>query len=118
MMLSCHGKNDVCPVEYTLKAIGGKWKLLILYYLMTDRVKRYGELKRAINGITHKMLSQQLKELESSGLVTRKEYQQIPPKVEYALSQKGVTLLPIIGMMYNWGKENMELDLSKSDAEL
>ncbi len=107
MMLSSHEGNDVCPVEYTLKAIGGKWKLLILYHLMTDRVKRYSELKRAIPGVTHKMLSQQLKELEADGLVMRKEYQQIPPKVEYSLREKGVTLLPIIGMMYDWGKENM-----------
>lgn len=107
MMLSCQDKNDVCPVEYTLKAIGGKWKLLILFYLMTDRVKRYGELKKSIKGITHKMLSQQLKELEGTGLILRTEYQQIPPKVEYSLSQTGVTLLPIIGMMYDWGRENM-----------
>jgi DNA-binding HxlR family transcriptional regulator len=109
MELSCHGKDDVCPVEYTLKAIGGKWKLLILFHLMNDRVKRYGELKKAIKGITHKMLSQQLKELETDGLVIRKEYQQIPPKVEYFLSENGVTLLPIIGMMYDWGKVNMPL---------
>lgn len=102
--------DGVCPVEYTLDAIGGKWKLLILFYLMTDKVKRYNELKRSISGITHKMLSQQLKELESSGLVTRKEYQQIPPKVEYSLSEKGVTLLPILGLMYQWGKENRPQD--------
>lgn len=107
MELSCHGKEDVCPVEYTLKSIGGKWKLLILFHLMTDKVKRYNELKRAIPGITHKMLSQQLKELEADGLVLRKEYQQIPPKVEYSLGAKGITLLPIIGMMYDWGKANM-----------
>lgn len=107
MELACRGKKDVCPVEYTLKAIGGKWKLLILYHLMVDRIKRYNELKRAISGITHKMLSQQLKELEADGIVLRKEYQQIPPKVEYSLGEKGVTLLPIIGQMYEWGKANM-----------
>lgn len=96
-----------CPIEYTLGTVGGKWKLLILYFLMTDKVKRYGELKRSVTGITHKMLSAQLKELENDGLILRNEYQQTPPKVEYSLTNKGVTLLPILGMMYEWGKENM-----------
>lgn len=101
-------KNGICPIEFTLKAIGGKWKLLILYYLMNDGVKRYGELKKSISGITHKMLSQQLKELETDGLIHREEYHQIPPKVEYSLSEKGATLLPILGAMQQWGKENMQ----------
>jgi DNA-binding HxlR family transcriptional regulator len=110
MELSCPKRGGIClcPVEYTIKAVGGKWKLLILYHLMMDRVQRYNELKRAIPDITHKMLSQQLKELESDGLVMRKEYQQVPPKVEYSLSEKGVTLLPIIGQMNDWGRENMK----------
>jgi DNA-binding HxlR family transcriptional regulator len=96
-----------CPIEYTMKVIGGKWKLLVLYHLMNDRVKRYGELKRSIGGITHKMLSQQLKELEADGMIRREEYHQIPPKVEYSLSEKGVTLLPILGAMREWGRQNM-----------
>ena len=75
---------------------------------MNDRVKRYGELKKAITGITHKMLIQQLKELENNGLIHRREYHQIPSKVEYTLADKGVTLLPILEMMYEWGKENMK----------
>jgi DNA-binding HxlR family transcriptional regulator len=100
--------NHICPIEYTLDIIGGKWKLLILYYLMTEKVKRYGELKRCVGGITHKMLSTQLKELEKSGIISRKEYPQIPPKVEYSLTEKGATLLPILGMMYDWGLKNME----------
>ncbi|MHB8061224.1 MAG: winged helix-turn-helix transcriptional regulator [Ruminiclostridium sp.] len=106
-MLTCDNENNVCPIEYTLNAIGGKWKLLILYQLMIGEVKRYGELKRNINGITHKMLSFQLKELENYELIHRKEYHQIPPKVEYSLSEKGVTLLPILGMMYDWGEKNI-----------
>ncbi len=99
--------NHTCPIEYTLNIIGGKWKLIILYHLMIDKVKRYGQLKRCINGITHKMLSMQLKELESEGIILRKEYPQIPPKVEYSLTKKGATLLPILGMMYDWGKSNI-----------
>lgn len=110
-MLTCNNENNICPIEYTLNAIGGKWKLLILYYLMIDKVKRYGELKRNITGITHKMLSSQLKELENYGLIHRKEYHQIPPKVEYYLSEKGVTLLPILGMMHDWGENNMQLNI-------
>jgi DNA-binding HxlR family transcriptional regulator len=105
-MLTCEDKSNVCPIEYTLDAIGGKWKLLILYYLMIGKVKRYGELKRSITGITHKMLSFQLKELETHGIIHREEYHQIPPKVEYSLSEKGVTLLPILGMMHEWGEKN------------
>lgn len=101
-------ENHICPIEYTISIIGGKWKLLILYQLMTDKIKRYNELKRSISGITHKMLSMQLKELENDGIILRKEYPQIPPKVEYSLTQKGVTLLPILGVMYDWGNENMK----------
>ena len=111
-------RNDFhCPIEYTLSLVGGKWKLLILYHLMNDNVKRYGELKKAIDGITHKMLSQQLKELEADGLIIRKEYHQIPPKVEYSLSGKGVTLLPILGNLYSWGKENMKGSMD-TDADI
>ncbi len=64
-----------------------------------------------INGITHKMLSTQLKELEKKGIILRKEYPQIPPKVEYSLTEKGATLLPILGMMYDWGEDNMEQNI-------
>lgn len=112
-MISEQTEKHSCPIEYTLNVIGGKWKLLILYYLMNDRVKRYNELKRCIEGISHKMLSAQLKELESMGIILRTEYRQIPPKVEYSLSEKGATLLPILGMMYDWGRENSE---SQRDA--
>lgn len=107
-MINGQVENHSCPIEYTLDIIGGKWKLLILYHLMSDRVKRYNELKRSIDGISHKMLSAQLKELERKGIILRTEYRQIPPKVEYSLSEKGTTLLPILGMMYDWGKENTE----------
>lgn len=96
-----------CPVEYTLSIIGGKWKPVILWHLASDGVKRYGEIKKSLNGITHKMLSTQLKELEADDLIHRKEYHQIPPKVEYSLTQKGKTLIPILKIMCEWGKENM-----------
>lgn len=76
------------PFGYTLSVIGGKWKMVIMFVLVEKTVARYGELKREIPDITHKMLSAQLKELEKDGIVIRKEYQQIPPKVEYSLSPK------------------------------
>ncbi len=96
-----------CPLEYTVSVIGGKWKMVLLWRLSKEPVKRYGELKKLLVGISHKMLSQQLKELESSGLINRKEYQQIPPKVEYSLSEKGKSIVPLLTNAYEWGKENM-----------
>lgn len=102
-----NSEKYLCPVEYTLEVIGGKWKPLILWRLKQEEVKRYGEIKRSINGITHKMLSQQLKDLESRGLIHREQYNQIPPKVEYWLTEKGKTLVPILEAMCKWGDENM-----------
>lgn len=99
-------ENCNCPITYTLSIVGGKWKWLMLYKLSEHRVLRYGELKRALPPITHKMLSQQLKELELEQLIHREEYHQIPPKVEYSLTNKGKTLLPILACMSKWGKEN------------
>lgn len=99
----------ICPVSYTLKIIGGKWKPVILWHLSNDGVKRYGELKKILSNISHKMLSQQLKELEADGLIHREEYHQIPPKVEYSLTSKGNTLLPILEQMERWGLENRDV---------
>ena len=95
-----------CPVTYTLSILGGKWKWLIIYLLFEHNILRYGELKKRLVGITHKMLSQQLKELDAANLINRKEYQQIPPKVEYSLSEQGKTLLPILNLMCAWGRKN------------
>jgi DNA-binding HxlR family transcriptional regulator len=95
-----------CSINYTLAVVGGKWKWLILYRLSETEVLRYGELKSKLSSITHKMLSQQLKELEADRLVHREEYRQIPPKVEYSLTAKGKTLLPILECMAVWGENN------------
>jgi len=97
-----------CPLEYTQKLIGGKWKPIILWYLSTKGIMRYGELKRALTNISHKMLSQQLKELEGDKLIHREEYHQIPPKVEYSITDKGRTLLPLLELMHKWAVENIE----------
>jgi DNA-binding HxlR family transcriptional regulator len=96
----------LCPVVYTLSIVGGKWKWVILYKLFQNGIQRYGELKKNIPSITHKMLSQQLKELEAEDLIQRKEYQQIPPKVEYSLTAKGKTVIPILELMSDWGERN------------
>jgi DNA-binding HxlR family transcriptional regulator len=91
------------PFEYTLSIIGGKWKMVIMFWLSKRKVMRYGELKKSIKGITHKMLSAQLKELEADNIIIRIEYHQVPPKVEYLLSEKGLSLMPILEGMCSWG---------------
>lgn len=96
------------PVEYTLSIISNKWKILILYWLLKNEVMRYGELKRSLNGVTHRMLSLGLKQLEEDKIIVRKQYDQIPPKVEYRISDKGRSLAPIISALCDWGTNNME----------
>ena len=91
------------PFGYTLSIIGGKWKMIILYWLFEVNTVRYNELKRLIGSISHKMLSSQLKDLEKDGLIIRKEYPQIPPRVEYSLTQKGRSLFPLMEEMCKWG---------------
>jgi DNA-binding HxlR family transcriptional regulator len=100
-------KKFICPLEFTLNIIGGKWKPLIIWRLVDNKIMRYGELKKSINSITHKMLSQQLRDLEYDGIIRREEYPNIPPKVEYSLTEKGFTLIPTLQGMVNWGNQNM-----------
>ena len=90
--------------SYTLSLISGKYKMVILYCLMEFKVVRYNELKRYIKSISHKTLSSSLKELEKDGLIIRKEYPQIPPKVEYCLSEKGQSLMVILDQLCVWGE--------------
>ena len=92
---------------YTLSLIGGKYKIILLYWLIDYKpIMRYGELKRCLGTISHKTLSRTLKELERDDLIVRKEYPQIPPKVEYSLSERGKTLIPILDIMCKWGEDN------------
>lgn len=90
------------PVELALDIIGGKWKMPIIWRLR-EGIKRYGELRKNLPKITHKMLTQQLRELEEAGLIERKVYAVVPPKVEYSLSAEGETVLPIIDQLRDWG---------------
>lgn len=94
------------PFGYTLSVIGGKWKMVIIYLLAENQPVRFNELKRQIGAITYKMLSSQLKELEKDGLVKRMEYPHIPPKVEYSLTEKAETLLPVLEGLCEWGVKN------------
>ncbi len=94
---------ELCPMVESMKVIGGKWKLLILYYLQ-DEAQRFSQLQRHLPTITTKMLTQQLRELERDGLVARRVYPVIPPKVEYSLTARGEDLQPIIRKLTEWGK--------------
>lgn len=100
-----------CPVETTLTLIGDKWKVLILRDLLTG-TKRFGELKKSVGGVSQKVLTSQLRDMEESGLISRKVYAEVPPKVEYSLTQLGESLHPILDAMKNWGE-----DYKRSSAE-
>lgn len=93
-----------CPVEATLDVIGGKWKGIILYHLM-EQPQRFGELNRLLADVTQRMLTLQLRGLEEDGIVHREVYKQVPPKVEYSLTEFGQSLKPIILLMRDWGEQ-------------
>lgn len=95
------------PIDAALEVIGGKWKAVILYYLIRG-TRRTNELKRLIPGITQKMLTQQLRELEEDGIILRKWYDQMPPKVEYSLTDYGRTLEPILTALCLWGQRHIK----------
>ena len=93
-----------CPVETTLMLIGNKWKVLILRDLLPG-TKRFGELKKSIGNVSQKVLTAQLRDMESNGLINRKVYPEVPPRVEYSLTELGQSLKPILDAMWNWGEE-------------
>lgn len=97
-------KNPDCPVEMTLQLIGDKWKVLIIRDLLTG-TKRFNELMRSVSGITQKVLTSHLRAMESAGLVTRTVYPEVPPKVEYNLTETGLSLKPILDSMIIWGND-------------
>ncbi|MBZ6004573.1 helix-turn-helix transcriptional regulator [Paraclostridium bifermentans] len=96
-----------CEIEITLNAIGGKWKPLILYYLIEEGTKRFGEIQSFICKVSHKTLTTQLRELESDGLISRTVYPEVPPRVEYSITGKGMSLYPILEAMCEWGEKNL-----------
>ena len=97
-------REDTCPVRATMKVIGGKWKLVLIHIINNESPARFGELKRKAEGITQTMLTSVLRELEDDGILHRKIYAEIPPKVEYTLTDTGRSLLPVVDAMLDWGK--------------
>ncbi|MGM9518703.1 MAG: winged helix-turn-helix transcriptional regulator [Acidaminococcus sp.] len=100
-------KKFNCPVEATLSLIGGKYKAIILYHIMDDKVLRFNQIQKYIPRATAKMLTQQLRELEKDGLIHRKVYPVVPPKTEYTMTDLGNTLHEVVYAMCDWGREHM-----------
>lgn len=101
---SCKGKEYYCSVELSLAVLGGKWKPLILWHLGRQKdVMRFGQLKATIPRITQKMLTQQLRELEHDGIVARTVYAEVPPRVEYGLTELGWSIMPVLEKLCEWG---------------
>lgn len=107
--IKMYGKVYHCALDVTMDFIGGKWKSIVLWYLRKGP-KRFSELNKQIPGITEKMLSLQLKQLEQDGIIERKVYAEVPPKVEYYLTEEGKTLLPLLEEMAKWGRKKGKTD--------
>lgn len=106
-MVTIEVKREIkCPVTGMLQLIGGKWKAVILYCLRSEK-RRFGEISARIPDLSRKVLTQQLKELEEDGLLTRKQFNEIPPRVEYELTDLGKSLAPVLNEMEKWGLENI-----------
>jgi DNA-binding HxlR family transcriptional regulator len=99
--------GEGCGLKRVIDIVGGKWKIMILCVIDNNEVVRYGELNRAVHGITNTMLANSLKELEADGLVERKQYDEMPVRVEYNLTDKAKTLIPILLELKRWGEENL-----------
>ncbi|WP_449537795.1 winged helix-turn-helix transcriptional regulator [Ferdinandcohnia sp. Marseille-Q9671] len=97
-----------CEKELTLSILSGKWKITIIYYLGTEGTLRFSEIKKLFPKITHKVLTTQVRELEEDGIVHRRVFPEVPPRVEYSLTELGQSIMPIVLMMYDWGKQNIK----------
>ena len=111
-----HKELPACPVETTLTLIGNKWKVLILRDLMGG-TKRFGELKKSVGNVTQKVLTTQLRDMEEQGLVRRRVYAEVLPRVEYSLTDLGKSLKPILDAMWTWGEGYQEQNRAKEDAD-
>jgi DNA-binding HxlR family transcriptional regulator len=100
-------KNNIeCPAERAIYFLGGKWKIRILFYLFNNKIVRFNKLKKELKTITQQMLSKQLKELEIDGIINREVHQVVPPKVEYSLTEFGLSVIPILKSFSDWNKKN------------
>ena len=110
-----HAAYTNCPVEAALDIIGGKWKSIIMFRLV-EQTRRFNELKRLLPSITQRMLTNQLRELERDGLVTRKVYAEVPPKVEYSPTPLGLSLLPVLQALKSWSEKHMPERMQKNES--
>lgn len=110
-------KRHTCPITASVETIGGKWKPFILTYLKNQTL-RFGELMRLMPSVSQKVLTQQLKELEAEGIVKRKVYAEVPPRVEYSLTPYGQTLVPVLNALYAWGQSHVERSQQNALATL
>ena len=102
-------KNNIeCPAERAIYFLGGKWKIRILFYLFKNKIVRFNKLKKELKTITQQMLSKQLKELEIDGIINREVHQVVPPKVEYSLTEFGLSVIPILKSFSDWNKKNIK----------
>lgn len=102
--------DTICPIVYALSIIGQKWKIPILWHLADEGTLRYNELKRGVYGITNIMLTKSLQELEAHHLIHREQYDTIPPRVEYSLTERGKTLIPLLREFDQWGRRQIDID--------
>lgn len=119
-VIQLHGQEFHCAMDVTMKYIGGKWKTVVLWYLRKDK-KRFSELRKLIPNITEKMLSLQLKDLENDGIIDRKLYPEVPPRVEYFLTDFGKSLIPMLEEIARWGRALAESEgkiVDKQEANL
>ena len=107
-----HKAYTNCPVEAGLDIIGGKWKAILLFRILEEK-RRFGELKKLMPGVTQRMLTNQLRELEADGLISRKVFAEVPPKVEYSITPFGKTLTPVLTELKKWAEANMPAKMSK-----
>lgn len=109
-------KLDSCPLTFALNLIGGKWRLPIIWALHKNGTMRYNELKRSIEGITNMMLTQILKDLEIDGIINRQQFMEVPPRVEYSLTENGENLIPALKALADWGNKMKKLNINKNDT--
>ena len=107
-------QSDECPVLYAMSVIGQKWKIPILWHLASKGTLRFNQLRRGIAGITTIMLTKSLQELEAHGLVLRIQYDEVPPRVEYSLTERGKTLIPMLEMLNAWGRDQQCIDANEN----
>lgn len=105
-----HESYTHCPVEAALDIIGGKWKAILLFRIL-EETRRFGELRKLVPGMTQRMLTNQLRELEADGLIARKVYPQVPPKVEYSITDFGASLEPVLQELRKWAEKNKSVTL-------